>query len=282
MATFKPGEFLQALKDHKDDDISYNVESCKKLRRSDLVLLSRHEGWTFKANAKKAELSDIVHSNLVELELLPESVLDGDKDEGRGEESLDSARARAELIKAEAMAKAEIIRANAEGLKLQMTAEVEAESRKVEAAAAAEKLRAEATKIQAETKLREAELLELQTRIEQRGTGQNVQFSLTRPEMTFDTTRHVIMVPSFQDKDLDSFFQTFEYNAAALQWPPTQWTILLGTVLKGKAQVAYSALSVEEKADYPTVKTAVLSAYELVPEAYRQKFRNLKRNESQT
>ncbi len=41
-----------------------------------------------------------------------------------------------------------------------------------------------------------------------------------------------------------------------------------------KAQEAYSSLSVEESLDYEQVKIAVLRIYELVPEAYRQKFRN--------
>ncbi len=43
----------------------------------------------------------------------------------------------------------------------------------------------------------------------------------------------------------------------------------------GKAQEVYSALSLEQSGEYDVVKSAVLHAYELVPEAYRQKFRNL-------
>ncbi len=44
----------------------------------------------------------------------------------------------------------------------------------------------------------------------------------------------------------------------------------LQSVFTGKAQEAYSSLSVEDAMDYLTVKNAVLRAYELVPEAYRQ------------
>lgn len=40
--------------------------------------------------------------------------------------------------------------------------------------------------------------------------------------------------------------------------------------LSGKTQEACSALSVK-------LKTAIVKAYELVPEEYRQKFRNLKK-----
>ena len=57
---------------------------------------------------------------------------------------------------------------------------------------------------------------------------------------------------------------------------------MLQSVLKGKAQTAYTALSAAETADYDTVKKAILKAYELVPEASRQKFRNHRKQDSQT
>jgi len=60
------------------------------------------------------------------------------------------------------------------------------------------------------------------------------------------------------------------------------WTLLLQSVLLGKTREAYSALSVDQSLDYDTVKSAVLKAYELVLEAYRQKFRNSKKGDAQT
>jgi len=50
----------------------------------------------------------------------------------------------------------------------------------------------------------------------------------------------------------------------------------------GKACEAYSALSVDQSSDYDMVKSAVLKAHELIPEAYRQKFRNSKKSDDQT
>ena len=47
--------------------------------------------------------------------------------------------------------------------------------------------------------------------------------------------------------------------------------------LKGKASEVYLALKPEQTSDYQTVIETILKAYELVPEAYRQKFRNFKR-----
>lgn len=59
-------------------------------------------------------------------------------------------------------------------------------------------------------------------------------------------------------------------------------TLLEQCVLIGKAQKAYTALSIEEHGDYETVKNARLRAYELVTEAYRQCFRSLRKPDKQT
>jgi len=50
----------------------------------------------------------------------------------------------------------------------------------------------------------------------------------------------------------------------------------------GKAREIYSALPVEQSSQYTVVKEAVFKAYELVPEAYRQKFRTSVREDKQT
>ena len=44
----------------------------------------------------------------------------------------------------------------------------------------------------------------------------------------------------------------------------------------------YTQLTVEQSSSYDTVKELILKAYELVPEAYRQKFRNCKKENEQT
>ena len=98
----------------------------------------------------------------------------------------------------------------------------------------------------------------------------------------FVASREVRLVPPFSEVEVDKYFQHFEKVANSLQWPKQHWSLMLQSVIKGKAQQAYSALSVEDATDYEVVKKAILSAYELVPEAYRQKFRHLRKTESQT
>ena len=49
----------------------------------------------------------------------------------------------------------------------------------------------------------------------------------------------------------------------------------------GKAREFYTQLTVEQSSSYDTVEE-ILKAYELVPEAYRQNFRNYKKENEQT
>ena len=58
--------------------------------------------------------------------------------------------------------------------------------------------------------------------------------------------------------------------------------MLLQTVLTGKAQKSYTALSPEDCADYDIVKATILRNFELVPEAFRQKFRGYRKSEGQS
>ena len=93
----------------------------------------------------------------------------------------------------------------------------------------------------------------------------------------FDVTKHIRLVPPFQEKEVDKYFLHFEKVAENLKWPKEHWTLLLQSVIIGKAREIYTQLTVEL-----TVKELILKAYELVPEAYRQKCRNCKKENEQT
>ena len=70
----------------------------------------------------------------------------------------------------------------------------------------------------------------------------------------FDVTRHIKFVPPFQETEPDKYFLHFEKITTNLSWPEKVWTLLLQSVLVGKAQEAYSALSVDQSSVYDTVK----------------------------
>ena len=98
----------------------------------------------------------------------------------------------------------------------------------------------------------------------------------------FDVSKHIRLVPPFQEDEVDKYFVHFEKIATSLEWPREVWTILLQSVLVGKAREIYSALPVDRSAHYDEVRKAILKAYELVPEAYRQKFRNARKQDGHT
>ncbi|XP_034567353.1 uncharacterized protein LOC117832370 [Notolabrus celidotus] len=99
---------------------------------------------------------------------------------------------------------------------------------------------------------------------------------------SFDIASSLRLVPQFNDRDPDTFFVLFERVAERRGWAEADQTLLLQCVLTGKAQEAYSALSVAESRVYSAVKSVVLKAYELVPETYRQRFRSWERSGEQS
>uniref|UniRef100_A0A1A8MJP6 CCHC-type domain-containing protein n=1 Tax=Nothobranchius pienaari TaxID=704102 RepID=A0A1A8MJP6_9TELE len=98
----------------------------------------------------------------------------------------------------------------------------------------------------------------------------------TTDRRKFDVGKCIALVPTFRETEVDSFFSAFERLAAALDWPREVWSLVLQCKLSGKAQEVMASLSIHDSMDYEKVKSAVLNSYELVPEAYRQKFRALK------
>ncbi|XP_070406729.1 uncharacterized protein [Nothobranchius furzeri] len=69
----------------------------------------------------------------------------------------------------------------------------------------------------------------------------------------FDVSKCITLLPQFRETEVDGYFLAFERIAATLQWPREVWPLLL---------------------------TCKLTAYELLPEAYRQRFRFEKPQES--
>ena len=72
-------------------------------------------------------------------------------------------------------------------------------------------------------------------------------------EYNFDVTKHIRLVPPFQEKEGDKYFLHFEKVAENLNWPKEHWTLLLQSVLIGKAREIYTQLGVEQSHHYETV-----------------------------
>ena len=97
----------------------------------------------------------------------------------------------------------------------------------------------------------------------------------------FDISKNIHFVPLFQDTEVDKYFLQFDKIASSLEWPKEAWTLLLQSVLLCKAREVYSALSVDQSANYDAVRGVILTTYKLVLETYLQKFCGWRKEESQ-
>lgn len=97
-----------------------------------------------------------------------------------------------------------------------------------------------------------------------------------------DITRYLRLLPNFNEKDPETFFLLFEQLVLDYNWPEKDQLTLLRSVFTGKAQEAYASLVTNPDLNYALLKAAVLRAYELLPEAYRQRFRHGRREDRQS
>ena len=173
-------------------------------------------------------------------------------------EKLEHEKLRLEMEEREKEKQREIEREKLEHEKLRLEAE--------------ERIEIEKEKLQFELKMKELEL---------EGNSKSKPLPLDSGKF-FDVTKHIRLVPPFQEKEVDKYFLHFEKVAENLKWPREHWTLLLQSVVIGKARDIYTQLSLEQSSDYDKVKELILKAYELVPEAYRQKFRDCRKEPNQT
>ncbi|XP_068249716.1 uncharacterized protein [Palaemon carinicauda] len=103
---------------------------------------------------------------------------------------------------------------------------------------------------------------------------------LEAQEKPFDLAKNIKLVPTFSDYDPEDYFKTFEETALHLDWPRDQWVWLLRPKLTGKA--AKVCRHLENTTDYQNVKQAILDAFSISVEGYRQTFRNKTKFTTQT
>ena len=271
-----------------------SLEPLKRLKKENLVKVAAHYGITPAVGATKSHILNLIKDHCVEHDIIDEVEekpiaetaeivrlkLDFEREERRlareAEKALQDAqlaaqreqaqRAEAEAQRARELRLAELKEAR-ELRELELKAE--REKRDLELKAEQEKALLEAEK---EAAAREHEL-------KMASLGKH---SPSDKASAFDPARNIRLVPPFQEKEVDKYFAHFEKVADSLNWPKESWVLLLQSVLVGKAQEIYGSLSVEQSSNYEHVKEAILKAYELVPEAYRQKFRNYLKYDSKT
>ena len=282
-----------------------SLEPLKKLKKENLLKVAAHYGITPAVGATKSHILNLIKDHCVEHDIIDEVEekpiaetaeivrlkLDFEREERRlareAEKALQDAQF-AEAQKAREAAEAEAKRAReaaeaeaqrARDLRLAELKEAR-ELRELELKAEREKRDLE-LKAEQEKALLEAEKEAAAREHELKMAGLGKQ-SPSDKASVFDPARNIRLVPPFQEKEVDKYFAHFEKVADSLNWPKESWVLLLQSVLVGKAQEIYGSLSVEQSSNYEHVKEAILKAYELVPEAYRQKFRNYLKYDSKT
>ena len=264
-----------------------SLDPLKKLKKENLIKVTAHYGITPAVGATKSHILDLIKDHCVENNIIDEVEenpiaetaeivrlkLDFEHEERRL--ACEEAQRAREAAQAEAQrAREEAQKAREEARELRLAELKEArELRELELKAEQEKaLLAAEIEAKKEAAAREHEL-------KMASLGKQ---SPSDKASAFDPARNIRLVPPFQEKEVDKYFAHFEKVADSLNWPKESWVLLLQSALVGKAQEIYGSLSVEQSSNYEHVKEAILKAYELVPEAYRQKFRNYLKYDSKT
>lgn len=94
--------------------------------------------------------------------------------------------------------------------------------------------------------------------LELRSRAETEQANSYTSSPRFDVAQNIALVPHFGEKEVEKYFSHFERVATTLAWPKEFWTLLLQCVLTGRAQEAYSSLTLTQSSDYAIVKAAIL------------------------
>ena len=243
------------------------IEKLLKLKREHLISLMSHYGLVVDKSKRKAQIRDALIRHTVENDVLSDDALEYiSKDE-----------------KSEALRIREMELEHEKEMRLR---ELEYEREKLEFEKEQERKRLEYEKEQEREKReyeKELKLRELEIMAAEKEKDRVMKVKLEQSKLEhFDASKYVKFVPPFIEKDVDKYFLLFEKVAKDLNWPLDKYTLLLQSALKGKASETKTALSPEQTSDYQFVKESILKAYQLIPEAYRQKFRNYKKESDKT
>ena len=260
-----------------------SLDTLKKLKKENLVKVAAHYRITPAVGATKSHILDLIKDHCIENDIIDEV------EEKPTAETAEVLKLRLEIEREERrLAREEAQRARDAEKALQDAQFAEAQkARELRLAELKEarELRELELKAEQEKALLAAEIeakKEAAAREHELKMASLGKQSPSDKASVFDPARNIRLVPSFQEKEVDKYFAHFEKVADSLNWPKESWVLLLQSVLVGKAQEIYGSLSVEQSSNYEHVKEAILKAYELVPEAYRQKFRNYLKYDSKT
>lgn len=253
------------------------LEKLERCTKADLLLIAGFFDVSVPLNARKAEIKYLLATQLAQKGVLTRARsesgrVDEESDVEEGAESATATPGPSGLVEvgAEAATTTQTLTGDPVGL---VQSGVDPESLK---------LALRLKEVELETKRSEIQFMHLRLRMLEIENGKPSVPNTPTNVNQFDVSRHIALVPPFRESEVDSYFNAFERIAATLKWPRDVWSLLLQCKLIGEAQEVCSTLSIEESLKYDVVKATILRAYELVPEAYRQKFRSCEKSADQT
>lgn len=90
-------------------------------------------------------------------------------------------------------------------------------------------------------------------------------------------------LPKFNETtEIDTYLTLFERTLETFEIDKSKWSSILQSQVTGKVIKVFVELPVEQAKDYDFVKESILNLFQLVPEAYRVKFRNLNKDPHET
>ncbi|KAJ8035482.1 hypothetical protein HOLleu_22726 [Holothuria leucospilota] len=245
---------------------SPSVEELDSLKKSEIVKVAKHYGIEFQPLMRKDEIKRYVLEYLVDESILPSTVLETAITVPT-DNTFELKRLETEMNKEIRLKEMEREREREEREKEKEEREMQMQREERE-----ERERREEKAREQEFRLKQLEV----------GVMKGSDPKIDLDTGIFDVSKHVKFVPKFQEDNVEKFFNHFKKLGEQLKWPRDKWSILTQSNFTGKAQEVYSALSIEDSMNYDKVKRAILQAYELVPEAYRQKFRKYRKADTQT
>ena len=177
-------------------------------------------------------------------------------------------------IEAQAQAKANELEAQAQVKAKELEAQFQLKARELQYQVERERQQAERT-LQSEREIREHE--RALREMELASTHTSVASTTGTRAPTFKVEAAVKLVPRFNENDVESFLLSFEN-----EWPVEKYAAMLQAHLSGKALKVFTELTTEQCQNYDTLKAALLTAYSVVPEVYRKRFRTISKYTSET
>ena len=264
------------MADVEDFVAAPSEQALDSFTKDQLLRVAEHYNIDVPDKRLKERVKSILKANLVDMRVLEETLISEEEVANESASQLTFGQ-RVELLKLQAEEKR--LQMVSEEKKMQMVTEEKKRQRESEEKIQLERLKVEQSKLELERAKLEL-IKEGKLTAGEAGVGGNR--SLGSQSQEFDIFGNLRLVPKFNEKDPETFFSMFERVAEVRKWPESARTLMLQCVLTGRAQEAYSCLSPADSQKYDLVKSAVLKAFELVPEAYRKRFRTWRKMENKT